>query len=215
MPGNISKRHVIRCSWHTFRLTQACPAFPRPSCGWIFTNRFHIESRNGRPRFIVNLIVGTDRWPIVYLRFLLDSAVPPNDCSFNQCSIRQRNNRLRACRLSIRTSELGTLDYDNRIDCLQSRLGIAEINSIRKSEGPQIAREQKKYARSLNERNARRREMNDNVISVRGSNERNARSAECASCFAKIGNSGKTTVSRWSIFHGTSDTKRADLVCSF
>lgn len=68
-------------------------------------------------------------------------------------------------------------------------------------------------ARSLNERNARRREMNDNVISAnaREDRARNARSAECASCFAKIGNSGGTTTaaSRLSILYGTSGTKCA------
>lgn len=51
----------------------------------------------------------------------------------------------------------------------------------------------KKYARSLIERNVRRYKMNDNIISIRGLNEKYW-SVECATCFAKIGNSRcKTT----------------------
>lgn len=80
-------------------------------------------------------------------------------------------------------------DYDNRVDCLQTKLWMVEINSIRNRRTPQIAREQKIRARSLIERNARRRKMNDNVISIRGSNEKYDRSVEYATCFAKIGNS--------------------------
>lgn len=54
-------------------------------------------------------------------------------------------------------------------------------------------RASKKYARSLIERNAWRRKMNDNVISIRGSNEKYDWSVECAMCFAKIENSRRKT----------------------
>lgn len=79
-----------------------------------------------------------------------------------RCNICQQNNCVRA--VPVWTSE-STLDYDNRIDCLQVKLRTAVINSIWNRKIRKLCAS-KKYVRLLNDRNIRRRKMNDNVISV-------------------------------------------------
>lgn len=89
----------------------------------------------------------------------------------------QRNSCVRATPRRCEWASSVGLDYVNRIDCLQAKLRMAEINSIRNRKARKL-HASKKYVRLLNERNIRRRKMNGNVISVRESNEKYDRSAE-------------------------------------
>lgn len=106
------------------------------------------------------------------LRFLSDFAVSPDDCSFNQYSARHLSAK------QLRTCHTGVNRQIARPLITIIALIVYKLNSdwrklIRFKIGrPANCTRAKNMRDALNERNTWHRKMNDNVISVRGSNEK-------------------------------------------